>query len=167
MKRTFLIATLALALPAMAQVTMPPNKEPVPSPSDLRGATGAAGGTTSDTTKAGPTDNPNVSRDAQGRTHVNKGKHKGEKKNKKKSVEQSSTKSDKDTTAAGATAKGSAGASAGAGSSAAGGTSAGTSAGGSAAAGTQSGVKPESTTQQTPPRAGTSDSGLPPQEKTK
>jgi hypothetical protein len=40
MKRTFLIATLALALPAMAQVTMPPNKEPVPSPSDLRGATG-------------------------------------------------------------------------------------------------------------------------------
>ena len=40
MKRTLLIATLALALPAIAQVTMPPNKEPVPSPSDLRGATG-------------------------------------------------------------------------------------------------------------------------------
>jgi hypothetical protein len=40
MKRTLLIATLALALPAVAQVTMPPNKDPVPSPSDLRGATG-------------------------------------------------------------------------------------------------------------------------------
>ena len=40
MKYILLIATLALAFPAMAQVTMPPNKEPVPSPSDLRGATG-------------------------------------------------------------------------------------------------------------------------------
>jgi hypothetical protein len=35
----FLIA-MALALPAAAQSTMAPNKEPVPSPSDLRGATG-------------------------------------------------------------------------------------------------------------------------------
>ena len=40
MKYLLLIATFALAFPAMAQVTMPPNKEPVPSPSDLRGATG-------------------------------------------------------------------------------------------------------------------------------
>ena len=40
MRYTVLIASLALALPAMAQVSMPPNKEPVPSPSDLRGATG-------------------------------------------------------------------------------------------------------------------------------
>jgi hypothetical protein len=40
MKRTLLIATLALALPAAAQVSMPPNKDPVPSPSDIRGATG-------------------------------------------------------------------------------------------------------------------------------
>ena len=40
MKRTLLIAALAVALPAAAQVTMPPNKDPVPSPSDLRGATG-------------------------------------------------------------------------------------------------------------------------------
>ena len=40
MKRTLLIAALAVALPAAAQVTMPPNKQPVPSPSDLRGATG-------------------------------------------------------------------------------------------------------------------------------
>jgi hypothetical protein len=28
--------------------------------------------------KAGPTDNPNVTRDAQGREHVNKGKHAGQ-----------------------------------------------------------------------------------------
>lgn len=28
--------------------------------------------------KAGPTDNPNVTRDAQGREHVNKGKHTGQ-----------------------------------------------------------------------------------------
>src|SRR5919108_2139176 len=46
-------------------------------------STGAAGATTSDTTKAGPTDNPNVTRDAQGREHMNKGKHKGERKHKK------------------------------------------------------------------------------------
>jgi hypothetical protein len=32
---------------------------------------------------AGPTDNPNVTRDAQGREHVNKGKHTGQMKNKK------------------------------------------------------------------------------------
>ena len=36
---TFFI-TMALALPAAAQSTMEPNKDPVPSPSDLRGATG-------------------------------------------------------------------------------------------------------------------------------
>jgi hypothetical protein len=40
MRYVLLIAALALALPAMAQTSMPPNKEPVPSPSDLRGATG-------------------------------------------------------------------------------------------------------------------------------
>jgi hypothetical protein len=32
---------------------------------------------------AGPTDNPNVTRDAQGREHVNKGKHTGQVKNKR------------------------------------------------------------------------------------
>jgi len=32
---------------------------------------------------AGPTDNPNVTRDAQGREHANKGKHAGQAKNKK------------------------------------------------------------------------------------
>jgi len=32
---------------------------------------------------AGPTDNPNVTRDAQGREHVNQGKHTGQYKNKK------------------------------------------------------------------------------------
>jgi hypothetical protein len=40
MKRTLMIATLALALPAVAQLTLPPNKDPVPSPADLRSATG-------------------------------------------------------------------------------------------------------------------------------
>jgi hypothetical protein len=40
MRRTLLIAILALASPAMAQVTMPPNKDPVPSPSELRAAAG-------------------------------------------------------------------------------------------------------------------------------
>ncbi|HET7363041.1 MAG TPA: hypothetical protein VFJ70_05640 [Burkholderiales bacterium] len=40
MRYSVLIATLALALPALAQVTMPPNQPPSPSPSDLRGATG-------------------------------------------------------------------------------------------------------------------------------
>ena len=39
MKRILLIALLAAALPAGAE-EMKPNKEPVPSPSDLRGATG-------------------------------------------------------------------------------------------------------------------------------
>ena len=39
MKRLLLIVALALALPAAAQ-EMKPNKDPVPSPSDLRGATG-------------------------------------------------------------------------------------------------------------------------------
>jgi len=39
MKRTFRIAALAAALGASAE-DMRPNKEPVPSPSDLRGATG-------------------------------------------------------------------------------------------------------------------------------
>jgi len=39
MKRTFLIAALAAAFGASAE-DMRPNKEPVPSPSDLRGATG-------------------------------------------------------------------------------------------------------------------------------
>ena len=39
MKRTFVAALLAVALPAAAQV-MRPNQEPAPSPSDLRGATG-------------------------------------------------------------------------------------------------------------------------------
>lgn len=40
MKYILMIAAVAFALPAAAQSTMPPNKEPVPSPSDLRGATG-------------------------------------------------------------------------------------------------------------------------------
>ena len=40
MKRLLLIAAVACALPATAQTTMPPNQEPVPSPSDLRGASG-------------------------------------------------------------------------------------------------------------------------------
>ncbi len=39
MKHLLLIVALAVALPAAAQ-EMKPNKEPVPSPSDLRGATG-------------------------------------------------------------------------------------------------------------------------------
>jgi len=39
MRRLLLVAMLAAALPAAAQ-EMRPNKEPVPSPSDLRGATG-------------------------------------------------------------------------------------------------------------------------------
>ena len=39
MKRILLIAILAAALPAAAE-EMKPNKEPVPSPSDIRGATG-------------------------------------------------------------------------------------------------------------------------------
>src|SRR3954462_10114452 len=39
MKRTFLIAALAAAFGASAE-DMRPNKEPVPSPSDLRSATG-------------------------------------------------------------------------------------------------------------------------------
>ena len=39
---------------------------------------------------AGPTDNPNVTRDAQGREHVNKGKHAGQTKNKARDQEQSS-----------------------------------------------------------------------------
>jgi hypothetical protein len=39
MNRLFLLLTLAVALPAAAQV-MAPNKEPVPSPSDLRSAAG-------------------------------------------------------------------------------------------------------------------------------
>ena len=39
MKYIFVIA-VAFSLPAAAQTSMPPNKEPVPSPSDLRGATG-------------------------------------------------------------------------------------------------------------------------------
>ena len=39
MKRILLIAILAAALPAAAE-EMKPNKEPVPSPSDMRGATG-------------------------------------------------------------------------------------------------------------------------------
>ena len=39
---------------------------------------------------AGPTDNPNVTRDAQGREHVNKGKHTGQTKNKARDQEQSS-----------------------------------------------------------------------------
>jgi hypothetical protein len=39
MKRTLLIWLAALALPAVAQ-DMQPNKDPVPSPSDLRGAMG-------------------------------------------------------------------------------------------------------------------------------
>jgi len=39
MKRFLLIALLAAALPAAAE-EMKPNKDPVPSPSDLRGATG-------------------------------------------------------------------------------------------------------------------------------
>jgi hypothetical protein len=39
MKRTLLIWLAALALPAVAQ-DMQPNKDPAPSPSDLRGATG-------------------------------------------------------------------------------------------------------------------------------
>jgi hypothetical protein len=42
-------------------------------------------------TKAGPTDNPNVTTDAQGREHVNKGKHKGQLKNKKESKSKSDT----------------------------------------------------------------------------
>jgi hypothetical protein len=40
MNRLLLIIGLAFALPAAAQTTMPPNQPPVPSPSDLRGATG-------------------------------------------------------------------------------------------------------------------------------
>jgi len=39
---------------------------------------------------AGPTENPNVTRDAQGREHVNKGKHTGQTKNKARDQEQSS-----------------------------------------------------------------------------
>lgn len=39
MKRVLLIAVLAAALPLAAE-EMKPNKEPVPSPSDMRGATG-------------------------------------------------------------------------------------------------------------------------------
>lgn len=39
MKRLLLIAALAWVLPAAAQ-DMKPNKDPVPSPSDMRGATG-------------------------------------------------------------------------------------------------------------------------------
>jgi len=39
---------------------------------EKRGAAGAGGSV------AGPTDNPNVTRDAQGREHVNKGKHTGQ-----------------------------------------------------------------------------------------
>jgi len=39
MKRTVLVLLLAAALPVAAQ-DMRPNKDPVPSPSDLRGATG-------------------------------------------------------------------------------------------------------------------------------
>ena len=39
MKRILLIALLTAALPALAE-EMKPNKEPVPSPSDIRGATG-------------------------------------------------------------------------------------------------------------------------------
>lgn len=39
MKRILLITLLAVALPAAAE-EMKPNKDPVPSPSDLRGATG-------------------------------------------------------------------------------------------------------------------------------
>ena len=39
MKRILLIALLAAALPAAAE-EMKPNKDPVPSPSDIRGATG-------------------------------------------------------------------------------------------------------------------------------
>ena len=39
MKRLLLVVALAVALPAAAQ-EMKPNKDPVPSPSDLRGATG-------------------------------------------------------------------------------------------------------------------------------
>ena len=37
MKRLLLVVALAVALPAAAQ-EMKPNKDPVPSPSDLRGA---------------------------------------------------------------------------------------------------------------------------------
>jgi hypothetical protein len=40
MKRLLLIISLALALPAAAQTPMAPNKDPVPSPSDIRGASG-------------------------------------------------------------------------------------------------------------------------------
>ena len=40
MKRLLLILSFALALPAAAQTPMAPNKDPVPSPSDMRGATG-------------------------------------------------------------------------------------------------------------------------------
>jgi hypothetical protein len=42
---------------------------------------------------AGPTDNPNVTRDAQGREHVNKGKHTGQVKNKKDKDADASTSS--------------------------------------------------------------------------
>jgi hypothetical protein len=42
------------------------------------GSSAGAGGT-----RAGPTDDPNVTMDAQGREHVNKGKHKGQLKDKK------------------------------------------------------------------------------------
>src|SRR5690348_8887138 len=40
MKLPVFLVAMALALPAVAQTTMEPNKDPVPSPSDLRGATG-------------------------------------------------------------------------------------------------------------------------------
>jgi len=40
MKLPVFVIAMALALPAAAQSTMAPNKEPVPSPSDLRSATG-------------------------------------------------------------------------------------------------------------------------------
>jgi hypothetical protein len=78
MKKLLPIAFCSLAAISYSQLTLAGD--------DVKGSAGAGASSSADVqtpSRAGPTDNPNVTRDAQGREHVNKGKHTGQSKNKK------------------------------------------------------------------------------------
>jgi hypothetical protein len=82
MKKLLPIAFCGLAAVSFSQLTLA--QYGAGAGADTKGSASTGASTDVQTpSRAGPTDNPNVNRDAQGREHVNKGKHTGQTKNKK------------------------------------------------------------------------------------
>ena len=80
MKKLLPIAFCGLAAVSFSQLTL----AQYGAGADTKGSASAGASTDVQTpSRAGPTDNPNVTRDAQGREHANKGKHTGQAKSKK------------------------------------------------------------------------------------